>query len=125
MNQVNMIGNLTKDPEMRYTPDGTAVTSFRIATDNGRDNDPDFHNIVVWGPKRSEGRDGTKSEGMAGLCGAYLKKGSKVAVFNARLTANRWTDKDGVDREKAEVCVFPGVGNVEFLTPKEKTGAQS
>lgn len=108
MNLVILQGNLTRDPEMRYTPSGTAVTSFGLATNNGKDKPADFHNIIVWGQK-----DGLKG-GQAEACANMLQKGSKVLV-KGRLTYNKWEDQEGNPRTRTEVVADSFFG-VEFLS---------
>ena len=99
VNKVILIGNLTRDPEVRYTPQGSAVCSFSIATnrdigqgDNGeRKEVVDFHNLVAWNK-------------LAELCGQLLTKGSKIYV-EGRLQTRDWTDVSGVKKYKTEVVV--------------------
>ena len=105
MNLVVMIGNLTKDPELRFIPNsGTAIARFSIAV--GRDYktegqpDVDYFNIVVWG-KAAEN------------CANYLKKGKKVGV-TGELRNNNYEDKQGVKHYNNEI----NAQKVEFLTPK-------
>lgn len=102
LNHVVLIGNLTRDPELRYTPDGTPVASFTIAvnrafTTRQGEREADFIPIVVW-RKRAE------------TCSEYLAKGSGVAV-EGRLQIRNYEDKDGVKRRVAEVVAW----RVEFL----------
>lgn len=97
LNKVILIGNLTRDPEMRYTPQGNAVASFVIATNrewvvNGeRKQAVDFHNVVAWNK-------------LAEICGQLLKKGIKVYV-EGRLQTRDWMDTDGKKRYKTEVVI--------------------
>jgi single-strand DNA-binding protein len=97
LNKVILIGNLTRDPEMRYTPQGTAVASFVIATNrewtvNGEKKQTvDFHNVVSWNK-------------LAEICGQLLKKGTKVYV-EGRLQTRDWMDKDNKKRYKTEVVI--------------------
>lgn len=108
LNKVFLIGNLTRDPELRYTPSGLAVTSFTVAanrtytTPSGEKKDtPAFIRIVVWG-KRAES------------CGEYLNKGSLVFV-EGRIQSRSWQAQDGTKRNTVEVIA----NNVQFLgTPK-------
>ena len=106
LNKVILIGNLTRDPEMRYTPQGTAVASFVVATNrewtiNGEKKEAvDFHNIVAWNK-------------LAEICGQLLKKGTKVYV-EGRLQTRDWTDKDGIKRYKTEIVIEDMI----VLTPK-------
>ena len=93
-----MIGNLTRDPELRYTPQGTAVCSFGIATnrdwmtDSGeKKEDVEFHRIVAWAK-------------LAELCAQLLFKGRKVYV-SGRLQTRQWTGQDGVARSTTEIVI--------------------
>ena len=94
-NKVILIGNLTKDPEIRYTPSGTPVASFRLAVNHKYKQGDDFKeevcfiDIVVFG-KQAEN------------CGQYLSKGSSVIV-DGRLQERRWQTDEGQKRSKHEV----------------------
>ena len=85
MNQVIFIGNLTRDPEMKYTQSGLAITRFTLALNrpkkDGQDQGADFINIVTFGK-------------LAENCANYLAKGRKTAV-NGRLNTGSYEDKDG------------------------------
>ena len=105
MNKVFLIGNLTRDPELTETPNGTAVCRFSIAVSRdyaGADGnrETDFFNITVW-------------RGRAENCGKYLKKGTKVAVVGS-LQTRSYEDKDGIKRNVTDIVA----SDVEFLTPK-------
>lgn len=98
LNKVLLIGNLGKDPETRYMPDGSAVCNFSIATtDTWKDKDSgqkqektEWHNIVVY-------------RKLAEICGQYLKKGSQV-YLEGRLQTRKWQDKaSGQDRYTTEI----------------------
>lgn len=97
VNKVILIGNLTRDPELRYTPQGNAVASFVIATNREWNTDGtkkevvDFHNIVAWNK-------------LAELCGQLLTKGSKVYV-EGRLQTRDWMDDSGNKKYKTEVVI--------------------
>ena len=98
LNRVQLIGNLTRDPELRYTPQGTAVCSFSIATnrswttDSGEKKDEaDFHKIVAWNK-------------LAELCSQFSAKGRKVYV-EGRLTTRTWTGQDGAQKSTTEVII--------------------
>ncbi len=98
LNKVLLIGNLTRDPELRYTPQGTAVCSFSIATnrqwatDSGeKKEDVEFHRLVAWNK-------------LADICAQLLKKGRKVYV-EGRLQTRNWTGQDGSQRTTTEVVV--------------------
>jgi single-strand DNA-binding protein len=93
-----LIGNLTRDPELRYTPNGTAVCSFGLATnrswktDAGEKHDEaEFHNIVSWNK-------------LAELCSQFLVKGRKVFV-EGRLATRTWTGQDGQQRNRTEIVI--------------------
>lgn len=107
LNQVILIGNLTRDPELRYTPDGTPVTSFTIAVNRPFINrqgerEADFVPIVVW----------RKS---AETCSEYLMKGSQVAI-EGRLQVRNYEDKDGIRKWVTEVVAR----RVDFLQRLKK-----
>lgn len=96
LNKAMIIGNLTRDPEVKTIPSGATLTRFSVATnmvwtDNQgqRQEKVEFHNIIAW---RKLGE----------ICGQYLKKGSKVYV-EGRLQTSDWTGNDGVKRYKTEI----------------------
>ncbi len=98
LNKVQLIGNLTRDPELRYTPNGNAVVSFGMATnrvwttDNGeKREEADFHKIVAWNK-------------LAELCSQFLTKGRKVYV-EGRLSTRSWTGQDGSSKQTTEVII--------------------
>lgn len=105
MNTVNIIGNLTKDPEVRYLSSGESVTEFRIAVNQYKKGEQVacFWDVNAWG------KGGEK-------CAEILKKGHKVGL-TARLAQDRWQDNEGKDREKTYLVAAPG--GVMFLTPKD------
>jgi len=95
-NKVLLVGNLTRDPELRYTPQGTAVTTLRIAAnrsfkDKGGQTQKDtcFVNVVVWAQ-------------MAEVCNQYLQKGRAVFV-EGRLQSRSWQNSEGKNRSVLEV----------------------
>jgi len=98
VNKVILIGNLGKDPELRYTSSGVAVASFSVAT-NESWKDPEgntqertqWHNIVAW-------------RKLAEICGEYLKKGSKL-YLEGRLQYRNYDDKNGVKRYVTEIVM--------------------
>ena len=98
LNKVQLIGNLTRDPELRYTPSGRAVATFAIATNRSWTTDTgekreevDFHNIVAWGK-------------LGEICSQFLVKGRKAYV-EGRLTTRNWTATDGAQKTKTEVVI--------------------
>ncbi len=103
-NKVLLMGNLTRDPELRYVPSGTAVATFTIAVNRvytsqagEKKEEVSFIKIVVWG-RRAE------------VCGEYLSKGSPVFV-EGRLQSRNWEGQDGQKRSTTEVIA----DNVQFL----------
>lgn len=112
INKVILIGNLGADPEIKYTQDGTQVTTFNVATSErwkGKDGQmqeqTEWHRIVTW-------------RRLAEICGEYLHKGSKV-YLEGKLQTRKWQDKDGHDRWTTEVVAR----DVQFLTPKGGEGS--
>lgn len=110
LNKVFLIGNLTRDPELRYIPSGSAVVTFTVAvnrvykTQTGEKKEQvSFIRVVVWG-RRAE------------VCGEYLSKGSPVFV-EGRLQSRDWETQDGQKRNTVEVVA----DNVQFLRMGAKT----
>lgn len=98
LNKVQLIGNLTRDPELRYTPSGAAVCTFGLATNRSWNTDAgekheetEFHNIVSWNK-------------LAELCSQFLAKGRKVYV-EGRLATRTWQAQDGAQRTRTEVVI--------------------
>lgn len=99
LNKVMLIGNLTRDPELRYTANNTAVCSFSIATNrdwvnkdtNEKQEAVEYHNITAWGK-------------LADICGSLLHKGDKVFV-EGRLQTRKWEGDDKVERKTTEVVI--------------------
>lgn len=96
LNKAMIIGNLTRDPEIRTTPSGQNVASFSVATsitwtDNAgqQQKKTEFHNIVAW-------------RKLADIIGQYLKKGSKVYI-EGRLQTTDWAGQDGVKKYRTEI----------------------
>ena len=110
MNRIVIIGNLTKDPELRATNSGVSVCTFSVAVTRNRANAngeklTDFFNIVTW-------------RGVADTGGKYIKKGSKVAI--AGYLQNRSSEKDGITRYITEIVA----DELEFLNTKAKDATQ-
>ena len=106
MNQLTIIGNLTRDPELRTTTTGINVCSFNVAVDRRQRNqdgshDSDFFHVTAW---REKGE----------LCKKYLAKGKKVCVIGA-VGVKTYTGNDGTTRASLEV----NADEVEFLSPRE------
>ena len=114
LNRVQLIGNLTRDPEMRQIPGGQVVTSFAVATNlvwtdpsGQKQNKAEFHNIVAW-------------RKLAEICGEYLKTGSKVFI-EGRLQTRDWEGEDGVKRYRTEIVAE----NMIMLDSKGRDGGAS
>jgi single-strand DNA-binding protein len=105
INRVVLVGNLTKDPELRHTPSGTAVCSLRLAVNTRRKDSatgewtekPNYFDITVWG---NQGES----------CAQYLAKGRPVAV-DGRLEWREWDAQDGTKRQAVEIIA----DSVQFL----------
>lgn len=96
LNKAMIIGNLTRDPELRNTPSGQSVASFSVATNliwtdqsGQQQKKTEFHNIIAW-------------RKLAEICSKYLHKGSKVYI-EGRLQTTDWTGQDGVKRYRTEI----------------------
>ncbi|NLD84134.1 MAG: single-stranded DNA-binding protein [Clostridiales bacterium] len=114
MNKVFLIGNLTRDPELRTTQTGVSVCSFTIAVNRRRYNnaeegqpEADFFRITAW---RQLGE----------ICAKYLAKGRKVSVVGS-VSVSTYTGNDGQPRASLEVQA----DDVEFLTPKGESGGDA
>ncbi|MFA5324006.1 MAG: single-stranded DNA-binding protein [Smithella sp.] len=116
VNKVILIGRLGKDPEVRYTPDGTMVTSFTLATSekykdkNGEKTErTEWHNVTSFGK-------------LAEICGNYLVKG-KLVFVEGRIQTRSWEDKEGVKRFRTDIIA----SNMQMLDSKgqNKTGDPS
>ena len=109
MNKVLLVGNLGKDPEVRYAQSGTAIANFSLATSDSKKVDgewkkhTEWHNIVAFG-KQAEN------------IGEHLQSGNKVAV-EGKLQTSSWEDQQGVKKYKTEVVA----DRVEFLVTKKET----
>lgn len=98
LNKVTLIGNLTRDPELRYTPSGTAVCTFGLATNRSwtthtgeTKEETEFHRIVAWNK-------------LGELCVQLLAKGRKAYV-EGRLSTHAWTAQDGTQRTTTEIVI--------------------
>jgi single-strand DNA-binding protein len=137
LNRATILGNLTRDPELRQTPSGQSVTSFGVATnrswtgtDGQKQEQVEFHNVVAWGK-------------LAEICNQYLAKGRKVYV-EGRLQTRDWEGQDGVRRYRTEIVAEsviildragaptgtaftaapPAPSKVEGSAPKDEPSAQ-
>lgn len=114
LNRAQIVGNVTRDPEMRYTPNGQAVCSFGVATNRRwRDKEgnnqeaTEFHNVVAWGK-------------LAEIMSQYVKKGNKIYI-EGRLQTRSWEGQDGAKRNRTEIVMEDFV----FLTPKGATSTST
>ncbi len=114
LNKIMLIGNLGRDPEMNYTPSGTAVTKFSLAVSRNRKSstgerqeETEWFNIVAW-------------DKLAEICNQYLHKGSKVYI-EGRVSQRKFTDKNGIERSAFDVIV----NDVQMLTPKPASSGSS
>jgi single-strand DNA-binding protein len=113
LNKVMLIGNLGKDPEVRYTTSGTAVASFSLATSERFKNrsgewedKTEWHNVTLWGR-------------LAEIAGEYLAKG-KTVYIEGRLQTRKWQDRDGRDRYTTEVVA----DKMQMLSGKGEGGSR-
>lgn len=123
LNKVMMTGRLGADPEMRYTPQGSAVTQFNVASgrtwksaDGQQHEDTEWFKVVAW-------------DKLGEICNQYLQKGTRVYV-EGRLQTRKWQDKEGRDRYTSEVIAndmiilsskqeSAGTGAPEYDAPAE------
>ncbi len=123
LNKAMLIGNLTRDPEVRNTPSGQNVASFSIATNlvwtdqsGQQQKKTEFHNIIAW-------------RKLADICAKYLHKGSKVFI-EGRLQTTDWTGQDGVKRYRTEIVtenmiMLDSKGSAPFGGPSGNSSNES
>ena len=120
VNKVILVGNLGKDPEIRYLDNGVAVANFSLATTENYKNkqgervsQTEWHNIVFW-------------RGLAEVAEKYLKKGDSVYV-EGKLRTRRWEDKDGNSRYTTEILAdnMTMLGNKRSTTSEELSNTNS
>jgi len=115
VNKVILVGRLGRDPEVRYTPDGTMVTTYTMATDEQwkdrnsgeRTKRTEWHRIVTFAK-------------LAEICGSFLSKGSLVYI-EGRLQTRSWEDKDGNKRSTTEIVAQ----NMQMLESKGKDSGEN
>ena len=107
LNKVQLIGNLTRDPELRYTPSGAAVCTIGLATNRQwvtesgeKKEDAEFHRLVAWNK-------------LAEICSQLLKKGRKIYV-EGRLQTRSWQGQDGAQKQTTEIVI----NDMIILDPK-------
>jgi single-strand DNA-binding protein len=108
INRVIVVGNLTRDPELRHTPSGSAVCSLRIAVNSSRKDEtgqwvdkPNYFDVTVWGQQGEN-------------CAQYLAKGRPVAI-DGRLDWREWEAQDGSKRQAVEIIA----NSVQFLGSRD------
>ncbi len=113
LNKAILIGNLTRDPELKYTPQGTAVCTFGLATNRqwktesgDQKDEAEFHNLVAW-------------QALAEICSKMLKKGTKVYV-EGRLQTRSWAGQDGAQKQRTEIVI----SDMIILDSKRAEGAE-
>ncbi len=117
VNKVILIGNLGADPEVRYTPNGSAVTNLSVATsESWKDRQTgqpqektEWHRVVIFGK-------------LAEIAGQYLRKGSKV-YLEGKLQTRKWQDQQGQERYTTEIVVDGFSGQMQMLDAREGAGA--
>ena len=119
VNKVILVGNLGKDPEVRFMPNGDAVCNFSIATTDSwkdkageRQEKTEWHNIVIY-------------RRLAEIAGEYLKKGRPVYI-EGRLQTRKWQTKEGQDRYTTEIIAdsMQMLGGRESAAPQENSGVE-
>ena len=112
INKVIIIGNLGRDPETRYMPDGGAITNISVATtDKWKDKNGEMQEKTEWHRVAFFGK-------LAEIAGEYLKKGSQVYV-EGRLQTRKWQDKDGADKYTTEIVA----NQMQMLGSRSGSGA--
>lgn len=113
LNKVTLIGNLTRDPELRYTPTGTAVCTLGLATNRQwvtetgeKKEETEFHRLVAWNK-------------LAEICSQLLKKGRKIYV-EGRLQTRNWTGQDGTQRTTTDIVI-----NDMIILDSRREGAEA
>jgi single-strand DNA-binding protein len=112
LNNITIVGNLTRDPELRFTPNGTPVASFGIAVNKRTQNkesgewinEADFFNVVAWYK-------------LAENCAESLSKGDRV-LLSGRLSQDNWDDKEGQKRSSFKIIANIVAPSLEFATCK-------
>ncbi|CAM3724283.1 single-stranded DNA-binding protein [Parendozoicomonas haliclonae] len=119
INKVILVGNLGGDPEVRYTPNGSAVANLSVATSdswvdkntNQRQERTEWHRVVIFGK-------------LADIAGQYLKKGSKV-YLEGKLQTRKWQDQQGQDRYTTEIVIDGFNGQMQMLDSRGGEGGSN
>lgn len=119
-NKANILGNLTKEPEIKTMQNGNRVATFGVATSDGyKDkatgewkNFTEFHNVVIF------------NKGLVGIAEKYLAKGSKVDI-EGKMKTRKWTDKNGNDRYTTEIVLENFGGSLTLLDSRQAQQTQA
>ena len=119
VNNITILGNITRDPELRFTPNGTAVVSFGLAVNRNIQNkksgewqtEVDFFNVTAWYK-------------LAENCAESLGKGDRVLV-SGRLSQDSWEDKEGQKRSTVKIIASVVAPSMEFATCKLEKNPKS
>lgn len=114
LNKVTLIGNVGKDPDIRFLPDGSRVVSFSLATGESwkdkttgeRKDKTEWHKVVAYNDRLAE------------FCEKYVKKGSKLYV-EGQMQSRRWADAQGVEKHTTEVVISKFRGEIMLMDPKK------
>jgi single-strand DNA-binding protein len=119
VNKVILVGNLGKDPEVRYTPDGKAIANIALATsESWKDQSGQVQEKTEWHRVSIFGK-------LAEIAGEYLRKGSQIYI-EGKLQTRKWTNKEGQDQFTTEIVLDPFNGAMQMLGGKsESKPAQS
>ncbi|MDR0553150.1 MAG: single-stranded DNA-binding protein [Holosporales bacterium] len=117
LNKVYLLGNVGKDPDIRFLPDGTRVVSFSLATSEmwkdkvsgERKEKTEWHKIVAF------------SDRIADICEKYVRKGSKLYV-EGQIQTRKWTDSNNIDRYTTEVVISRFKGDIILLDARRNSG---
>jgi single-strand DNA-binding protein len=111
VNKVILVGNLGKDPEVRYTPDGKAIANLTLATsESWKDQSGQMQERTEWHRVSIFGK-------LAEIAGEYLRKGSQVYI-EGKLQTRKWTNKEGQDQHTTEIVLDPFNGVMQMLGSK-------
>jgi single-strand DNA-binding protein len=114
LNRATLIGNVGRDPEVRFMPDGTKVVSFSLATGESwrdkvtgeRREKTEWHRIVAF------------SDRLAELCEKFVKKGSRLYI-DGQIQTRKWTDSTGIEKHTTEVVISRFKGDILLMDPKK------
>ena len=123
LNKAQIIGNLTRDPELKKTPNDQSVCTLGVATNRywtdssgNKKDEAEYHNVVCWGK-------------LAEICAEYLQKGTKV-FFEGRLQTRQWEDEGGIKHHRTEIVaqdmiILSPKGDKAFSSEPEAAPAKS